>query len=229
MRTRFSFLRIARFALLLFCAGALPLRANATVTEGMTREQVIAAWGKPVGRFVQNEVEVLHYDRDREVHLEDGIAISVLNAATASPFEAYTGTVTDRIADFPSFDTNMTGNIPFDVEPTREMAGIALAVVLAMALLMLAGTWRVYAKAGQPGWACIVPIYQIVVLLQIARKPVWWMLLLFVPVVNIVIVLLIDISLAGQFGKGAGFGLGLFFLPVIFYPVLGFGSAEYQD
>ena len=229
MRTRIACLRIALFGLLVICAGALPLRANATVTEGMTREQVIAIWDEPVGRFVQNEVEVLYYSRDREVHFTDGRVISVLASAPVSAFEAYTGPVTDRIAALPSFDNQITDNIPFDVEPSKKMAQIALAVILAFTVLVLIGTWKIYTKAGQPGWASIIPIYNIVVLLQIARKPGWWvLLLLFVPVVNFILMLVVDISLAKQFGKGAGFGLGLFFLPLIFYPALGFGRAEYQ-
>jgi hypothetical protein len=105
----------------------------------------------------------------------------------------------------------------------------AMLVPLIIILLLYAFMWwKVFSKAGQPGWASIVPIYNVVVLLQVAGKPVWWIVLLLIPVVNLVILILVSISLAENFGKGAGFGIGLWLLPIIFYPILGFGSAAYQ-
>lgn len=87
--------------------------------------------------------------------------------------------------------------------------------------------WKVFTKAGQPGWAAIVPIYNIVVLLQIVGRPVWWIVLLLIPCVNIVIALLVYLDLARVFGKGTGFGIGLFLLGIVFLPILAFGDAEY--
>ena len=66
-----------------------------------------------------------------------------------------------------------------------------------------------------------------IVLMQIAGRPVWWVLLMFVPVVNIVVSFIVVIDIARAFGKGAGFGVGLLFLAPVFYPILGFGSAQY--
>jgi hypothetical protein len=106
-------------------------------------------------------------------------------------------------------------------------SGVFMLVMMATGVLMIASMWKVFAKAGQPGWAAIVPIYNIVVLLQIVGKPVWWVLLCMIPLVNFVILLLIVIDLAKSFGQSAGFGIGLLFLGFVFFPILGFGSARY--
>ena len=99
---------------------------------------------------------------------------------------------------------------------------------LAMLVFFVAGFWKVFEKAGKPGWACLVPIYNAVVLLQIARRPTWWMLLLFIPFVNFFVVLILAMDIAKAFGKGTGFGLGLMFFGFIFYPILGFSDAQYS-
>lgn len=107
-------------------------------------------------------------------------------------------------------------------------SGILFIIYLAVAVIMIASMWRVYAKAGKPGWAAIIPIYNIIVLLQIVGRPVWWLILLFIPVVNFVILIITSVDLAKKFGKGVGFAIGLILLSFIFYPILGFGSAQYQ-
>ncbi len=99
---------------------------------------------------------------------------------------------------------------------------------LAVPILILAGVWKTFSKAGQPGWAAIIPIYNFIVLLQIAGRPVWWVLLMLIPLVNLVIAAIVSIEIAQRFGKGMGFGVGLFLLGFIFYPILGFGDAQYQ-
>src|SRR3972149_7328030 len=100
--------------------------------------------------------------------------------------------------------------------------------MIALVVLMIGSIWKVFTKAGKPGWACIVPIYNVIVLLEIAGKPLWWILLMIIPLVNIVIAIILAIEVAKKFGQSSGFGLGLAFLPFIFYPVLGYGSARYQ-
>jgi hypothetical protein len=105
---------------------------------------------------------------------------------------------------------------------------IILFIELAIFVLIIAGMWKVFTKAGQPGWAAIVPIYNIIVLLQIGGKPVWWVLLFLIPVVNIVIAVLVGIAIAKNFGKSDAFGVGLGLLGFVFYPILGFGDAQYQ-
>ena len=105
---------------------------------------------------------------------------------------------------------------------------LVLLVALCVSVLMIASVWKVFTKAGKPGWACLVPIYNLIVILDIAGKPVWWFILFFIPVVNLVVSFMTYISLAERFGKGAGFGIGLLLLGFIFFPILGFGSAQYQ-
>ena len=106
--------------------------------------------------------------------------------------------------------------------------GLIMVIYLAVIVLVIASMWKTFVKAGQPGWAAIVPIYNVIVLLQIVGKPTWWVILFFVPIANIVISFIVMIEFAKVFGKGAGFGVGLALLGFIFLPILGFGSAEYQ-
>jgi hypothetical protein len=107
--------------------------------------------------------------------------------------------------------------------------GLVLVVYLLIVILMIASMWKVYEKAGKPGWAAIVPIYNIIVLLEIVKKPVWWIVLLIIPIVNIIVALIIYMQLAKSFGKSSGFGLGLVFLGFIFFPILAFGDAQYES
>lgn len=100
-------------------------------------------------------------------------------------------------------------------------------IQLALTVLVIAGIWKVFTKAGQPGWGAIIPIYNMYLLCVIAGKPGWWILLCFIPIVNIVVSILIFLGVAEQFGQSAGFGIGLWLLGFIFFPVLGFGSAQY--
>ncbi len=106
--------------------------------------------------------------------------------------------------------------------------GFGIIVYIILVVIVIAGTWRVFTKAGQPGWAVIIPIYNLYVMCRIAGKPGWWLILMFVPLVNIIITGVVSIDIARAFGKGAGFGVGLWLLSFIFYPVLGFSSAQYQ-
>ena len=106
-------------------------------------------------------------------------------------------------------------------------SGAFLIVILAVAVFVIAAMWKVFTKAGQPGWAAIVPIYNYVILLKIVGRPLWWVVLLFVPLVNLVIGIMIHLELAKSFGKGTGFGVGLILLGFIFFPILGFGDARY--
>jgi len=112
-------------------------------------------------------------------------------------------------------------------EDVAAGGGFSSIIGLLVAVLVIAGMWKVFTKAGKPGWAAIIPIYNVVVLLQIAGKPLWWIVLLFIPIVNFVIAVMVMISLAKAFGKGTGFALGLLFLSPIFIPILGFSDAQY--
>ena len=108
-------------------------------------------------------------------------------------------------------------------------AGIAVVVVVYLAIFVLyvAALWRIFTKAGQPGWAAIVPIYNLYVILKIAGRPGWWLLLYVVPLVNLVIAIVVLVDVAHSFGQSGWFAVGLLFLSIVFYPILGFGSSRY--
>jgi hypothetical protein len=109
------------------------------------------------------------------------------------------------------------------------MIGLLILVIeLAIIVAIIAGVWKVFVKAGKPGWAAIIPIYNLIVLLEIAGKPLWWIILFFIPFVNIIMAIFVGIGVAKNFGKSDGFGVGLGLLGFIFYPILGFGDAQYQ-
>jgi uncharacterized membrane protein YhaH (DUF805 family) len=99
---------------------------------------------------------------------------------------------------------------------------------LAFMILMIAACWKIFTKAGQPGWASIIPIYNWYILCKIVGRPGWWVILLLIPLVNFIVGIILCIDLAKSFGKGMGFAIGLILLGVIFFPILGFGSAQYQ-
>jgi hypothetical protein len=103
-----------------------------------------------------------------------------------------------------------------------------LAFELAIIVAIIAGFWKVFVKAGKPGWAAIVPIYNLIVLLDIVGKPLWWVILFFIPIVNLIMAILVGLAVAKSFGKSDAFGIGLGLLGPIFYPILGFGDAQYQ-
>lgn len=103
-------------------------------------------------------------------------------------------------------------------------------IYLALVVLMLVSGWKVFEKAGKPGWAYIIPIYNLVVWLEIIKKPVWWIIMLFIPLVNIYFAVVMMLETAKCFGKSSGFGIGLVFLPFIFLPMLAFqNDAVYTE
>jgi hypothetical protein len=105
---------------------------------------------------------------------------------------------------------------------------ISIIFGLLVALLLIVAMWKVFTKAGQPGWASIIPIYNLYIWCKIVGRPWWWILLMLIPFVNFIICIILCIDLAKSFGKGVGFGIGLALLGIIFFPILGFGSAQYQ-
>ncbi len=105
--------------------------------------------------------------------------------------------------------------------------GIFTIFFMLIFVLIIVSMWRIYQKAGQPGWASIVPIYNYIVLLEMIGKPTWWILLLFIPFINVIFIIIIFHNLSKSFGQDIGFTLGLIFLPFIFYPILAFGNYSY--
>lgn len=104
----------------------------------------------------------------------------------------------------------------------------ATVVALALVVLMIAALWKMFQKAKQPGWAALIPFYNTYLLYKISFGNGWWFLLTLVPVANLVISIIMSFKLAKAYGKGVGFGFGNLFLPIIFYPILGFGKTKYK-
>ena len=126
-------------------------------------------------------------------------------------------------------DYYTTSNNP---EVEGVLAGIGtgtLIVMLVVAVFMVIALWKIYEKAGKPGWAAIVPIYDLVVMLEIVKLD-WWhiLIMLFVPFASAVYAILIPIKLSKAFGKGTGFAVLAVLLPIVAYPILAFGDAKYE-
>lgn len=117
-------------------------------------------------------------------------------------------------------------NYGYDAVATEFGTGY-LITALIVGVLSIVAMWKIFTKAGKPGWASIVPIYNMYVLFEIAGMSGWMFLLLLIPIANIIVTFMLYIKLAKAFGKGVGFGLGLIFLNTIFTLILGFDSSEY--
>ncbi len=95
-------------------------------------------------------------------------------------------------------------------------------------IFIIISHWVIFTKAGQPGWASIIPIFNLYIVIKIAEKPVWWLALCLIPCVNVIVMIMLTVALAEKFGKGVGFAIGMILLPIVFYPMLAFGDAQYQ-
>lgn len=102
-----------------------------------------------------------------------------------------------------------------------------MVIWLAVMVFFLYCGWKLFTKAGQPGWAILIPIYNAYIVLKMTGKPGWWLLLFLIPFVNFIIAIIVTYNLALRFGKGTGYTLGLLFLGFIFMPMLALGSAKY--
>ena len=103
----------------------------------------------------------------------------------------------------------------------------AMLLYIAIIVVMIIAEWKIYEKGGQPGWAVLIPFYNIYVLLKMVGRPGWWLLLMFIPLVNLIIGIIVLNDLSKSFGQGVGFTLGLIFLSPIFILILGFGDYKY--
>ncbi len=118
----------------------------------------------------------------------------------------------------------------YDDAGASAAAGIGAGMMIlyfVVLIFMLIVWWKIFTKAGKPGWGILIPIYNIILMLEIAGRPDWWFLLMLIPGVNFVISIIVILDLAKAFGKGTGFGIGMLFLGIIFYPILAFGDAKY--
>ncbi len=114
------------------------------------------------------------------------------------------------------------------MEALLALGGVAWVLIsIFLGLLPLIAMWRVFEKAGQPGWAILVPIYNIIVILKTAGKPGWWFFLFLIPIVNVIFLVLTFHGISVRFGHGAGFTVGMLFLPFIFLLILAFSNQVY--
>jgi hypothetical protein len=98
---------------------------------------------------------------------------------------------------------------------------------IVLAIIQIAAMWKVFTKAGQPGWAAIIPIYNIYIMTKVAGKPGIWVLWCLIPFVNIIFLIWLYNMISKSFGHDEGFTVGLILLGIIFWPILGFGSSKY--
>lgn len=122
--------------------------------------------------------------------------------------------------------TNYTYGAP--AQNSGAMTGFWIGYMVAIVILLIAG-WKIFSKAAKPGWAIIIPIYNIYIILKIVGRPGWWVILYFIPLVNIIVHLLVSLNLAKSFGRSDAFGIFfLWIFPIIGYLVLGFGGSKYK-
>ena len=105
---------------------------------------------------------------------------------------------------------------------------IPLLLPLAIVAFSIIAMWKVFEKAGRPGWASLIPIYNTVVALDMVGMSLLNIVGMFIPIVNIIVAINFSVNLAKAFGKSTGFALGLLFLAPIFWGILAFGDARYE-
>jgi Family of unknown function (DUF5684) len=115
-----------------------------------------------------------------------------------------------------------------DIPTTGQVPAFFWVIYIAILALAVVSMWKLFTRAGKPGWASIVPIYNTIVMLEIAGKPIWWFFMLFIPIVNIVFGFLTLYHFSKSYGKAEGFSIGVALLSIIFIPLLAFSDAKYQ-
>ncbi|MGB5809454.1 MAG: DUF5684 domain-containing protein [Polyangiales bacterium] len=110
----------------------------------------------------------------------------------------------------------------------EEIGVVGTLIWLVVVAFYVVVAWKIFEKAGKPGWAAIIPVYNVIVILEIVGRPIWWIFLLLIPLVGVVVSVILSIDLAKSFGHGALYGFGLAFLSFVFGPILAFGSDTYQ-
>ena len=111
-----------------------------------------------------------------------------------------------------------------------DSAGASPALIvlwIAVSIVLIIANWIIFTKAGKPGWAIIIPIYNVIVMLQIVKKPIWWIFMLFIPVANVVFMIMIIYNLVLKFGQPGWHVILALFIGVIYYPYLAFSKASY--
>ncbi|MCK5250148.1 MAG: hypothetical protein KAJ98_09315 [Spirochaetaceae bacterium] len=111
-----------------------------------------------------------------------------------------------------------------------DSAGASPALIvlwIVVSIVLIIANWKIFTKAGKPGWAIIIPIYNIIVMLQIVDKPLWWIIMLIIPGVNVVFMIMILYNLVLKFGQPGWHVILALFFGIIYYPYLAFSKASY--
>jgi len=118
----------------------------------------------------------------------------------------------------------------------KGMGAGGIIVYIAIMVFMIVTLWIVFKKAGQPGWAAIIPIFNFLVILRVASKPWWWVfsiLLMIIPIAGIILFLVVWIlicnGISKNFGQSTGFTVGLVLLSIVFIPILAFGDYQWKE
>ena len=115
-----------------------------------------------------------------------------------------------------------------DDEPSMFFGGMGLIIFLLFTIWMVITMWKIFKKADLPGWGSLIPIYNLILIIRMASKPDWWIFLFFIPFINLVAFVVVNVDLAKNFGKDIGFAIGMIYLSFIFFPILAFGEAEFN-
>lgn len=113
-----------------------------------------------------------------------------------------------------------SGSATADTAVSAGVMAVVAVIYLAVFALMIVSMWKLFVKAGKPGWASIVPIYNSYIMTQIAGRPWWWLLLMLIPVAGIVFAIIIVLDFVKSYGKGTGYAVFALFLPIIAYPIM---------
>ena len=122
----------------------------------------------------------------------------------------------------------MTDQSATDAAATAMAGGLFMIIMLftiAVTVISVVSMWRLFVKAGKPGWAALVPVYNIIVMLEIAGKPLWWVAMFFLPVANVVFSILAYIDFAKAYGKDTAWGVLLAFFTPIVAPIMAFSKS----
>jgi len=187
-----------------------PAPGEAVVTESPALGEAVATESQTTEESTPSETTVIQETQTEEVTAPD---------ASESPASQEELVVVEQTGDTANQAIGAAGAVG---------GLVAIIVFLLIFIVLIVSVWKVFVKAGKPGWASLIPIYNIVVYCEICGKPVWWVILFFIPFVNFFVAIILVVSIAKAFGKGTGFAIGLILLPIIFFPVLAFGDAEYM-
>jgi hypothetical protein len=131
----------------------------------------------------------------------------------------------------------MLAQVTYETSSDGSSTGVLIAVygvLLVLGIIHLIGFWKTLEKGGEPGaWSlllltgCFAPVAY-VPMARLSGRPTWWVVLLYIPIVNFVVLAILSIDIAKSYGRSTGYGVGLWLLSFIFYPMLGFGPATYQ-